>query len=191
MTFYLKLNRRRLPKTECLRLRNESLVNQKSLKLLLDYNPETGVFTRIKNVGPRGPKGGIVGTPHGVEGYLGVKINSVRYKLHRLAFLYMTGKWPKTQVDHRDLNVENNKWSNLREATQQQNQCNKKIHKCNKTGYKGVTPEPRKDGTTMYRASITHNSKTEYLGCYTTAKKAHKVYRIAAKRYHGDFYKVA
>lgn len=67
--------------------------------------------------------GSIAGTPHG-EGYVLIGIYGEQYLAHRLAFLYMTGAWPKGKLDHRDRVRNNNVWGNLRPATNSQNGIN-------------------------------------------------------------------
>lgn len=51
--------------------------------------------------------------------------NQNRICAHRLAWKLQTGEWPTVQVDHKNLNKHDNSWSNLRLATNSQNQCNK------------------------------------------------------------------
>ena len=57
---------------------------------------------------------------------------------HRMAFFIKEGRWPD-QIDHIDGNQQNNKWSNLREATKSQNMMNTKTYSTSLTGVKGVT----------------------------------------------------
>ena len=104
------------------------IITQKELKSLLHYNPETGVFTWIKRVSRRVNIGDIAGTID--NGYLRIMIKGKSYRLHRLAFLYMEGEHPIHQVDHKDRLRNNNKWSNLRHATQVQNQHNTSRNNC-------------------------------------------------------------
>jgi hypothetical protein len=51
----------------------------------------------------------------------------------------MTGEWPKTQIDHINLDKADNRWCNLREATQSQNFANTRILASNGSGFKGRT----------------------------------------------------
>ncbi len=39
----------------------------------------------------------------------------------------------------------------------------------------------------MYRATITINGKTIYLGTFYYIKQAANAYNLAAKKYHGEF----
>ena len=63
-------------------------------------------------------------------------VNYKNYKVHQIIWVYMTGKWPDKLIDHEDLNGENNKWYNLRLATQSQNMMNVGLRATNTTGVK-------------------------------------------------------
>jgi hypothetical protein len=95
------------------------MLTAERLRELLDYDPETGVFTRRITTGRnRRWKAGdkVSGRPSATTGYLGIGIGKRRYAAHRLAWLWMTGEWPKNLMDHRDCDRTNNRWVNLREV---------------------------------------------------------------------------
>jgi hypothetical protein len=50
----------------------------------------------------------------------------------------MTGRHPKEEVDHRNGNSLDDRWSNLREATRYQNEANKGPYRNNASGLKGI-----------------------------------------------------
>ena len=99
---------------------------------LFEYNEHTGQLTWRVARSHRVKVGGIAGTTH-PSGRLSVRIGK-NYYVHRIAWLIMTGKWPENQIDHIDRDPSNNKWSNLRDVTQTENQCNKG----NNSEYPGV-----------------------------------------------------
>ena len=107
------------------------------LKEILHYEPDTGIFTWLVSTGKRVKAGDIAGCIE-AEGYRVIRIKTKLYKAHRLAWLYMTGKWPKHQIDHDDRVRNNNKWSNLFEATNTENQKNCSKRKDNVSGVAGV-----------------------------------------------------
>jgi hypothetical protein len=76
----------------------------------------------------------------------------------------MTGDFPKNEVDHRDGNVTNNKWLNLRDVDHVLNQRNKKKHRNNTSGYNGIIQDRR-----WYRAHI----GGMYLGTRATPEEAY------------------
>jgi hypothetical protein len=86
------------------------------VRSVLDYNPETGVFVWKKrnNLPPRANgwntkyAGTVAGRKKISTSYLELAINGRFYSLHRLAWLYMTGEWPKHEIDHIDANIINN-----------------------------------------------------------------------------------
>jgi len=154
------------------------MLSQDELKKLLHYDPETGIFTRLTNC-PRSnfKKGDIAG--FAFEGYIIVNIIGKTYSAHRLAFLYMTGRFPKIDTDHIDTNGINNKWSNLREATKSENGQNLIKAKKNNlsTGILGVYI--RKDGFIYSKIKI--NRKQHHLGYFNSVEEASAAY-IKAKR---------
>lgn len=54
-----------------------------------------------------------------------ITIDKVVYKYHRIVWLWVTGKWPRGNIDHIDKDAMNNRWSNLRDVTHKENMSNK------------------------------------------------------------------
>lgn len=91
------------------------------LKELLHYAPDTGLFTwrveRLRGKGSLTVKPGDVAGCLSPTGYILLRIEGRNYLANRLAWLYMTGEWPKYEVDHDDRDTTNNRWNNLRDVT--------------------------------------------------------------------------
>lgn len=136
------------------------MLTQKRLKEMLDYNPETGVLTWVISQGR--VKTGDICNSKCRYGYVMVRLNSKKYRAHRLAFLYMTGKWPEF-IDHINHVRDDNRWVNLREVTYQENNRNASISKNNKSGFTGVCWITRDE---KWLAKIVINKKPVYLGFY-------------------------
>jgi hypothetical protein len=99
----------------------------------------------------------------------------------------MTGDCPK-EVDHINGDPTDNRWSNLREATPQQNKFNRGTCKSNKSGFKGVSRH-KQNGNWV--AEITHNYRKYHIGCFDTPEEAHEAYKKAAYILHGEFARAA
>lgn len=160
------------------------LISHEELKRLFHYDPETGLWTRLVKIHPGQTA---VGKPIGAvhrHGYVHFSIGARKYLGHRLAWFYMTGQWPTKNIDHKDGNPANNRWENLREATQEQNTWNARTPKNNKTGLKGVY-WCKKDE--CYIANIKRKNKSSYLGRSECPAVAHFLYIIAADIRGRDF----
>jgi len=111
------------------------MVTQKKLKELLHYNPDSGVFTRLVSSGAA--KAGSV-LKKNCNGYIQVRINNKKYIAHHLAWLYVTGELPENQIDHKNHIRDDNRWTNLREATHLENSKNQSKRVDNISGVTGV-----------------------------------------------------
>jgi hypothetical protein len=92
------------------------------------------------------------------------------------------------EVDHIDGDGLNNRRSNLRAVTGQQNSRNARVRRDNTTGFKGVScikPDQK------WRATINVDGKRVWLGCFNTPESAHAAYCAASKKYHGDFGRIS
>ena len=155
-------------------------LTQQQLKSVIRYVPICGLFTYTRNY--PGYKWGHVASKQAPDGYEYVAIYGKRYRAHRLAWLYMTGEWPPHQIDHIDGNPGNNRWENLRLATNVQNQQNRKIASNNTSGAKGVTRVGNR-----FAANIQVDGKRKYLGIFGTLNEAAEAYRVAAENEFGEF----
>ena len=158
------------------------MVTQEELKKLMNYNPLTGLFTWLVPRGGRALKGAIAGTIN--KGYTDITLKGKRHGAHRLAFLYMTGKFPKDCVDHIDSDRGNNKWYNLREATTQQNAWNGKLKTNNTSGHKNVYwSKSSKKWSVMIRAE----GCRKFIGYYRDLNEASSAAATARQKYHGEY----
>jgi hypothetical protein len=99
-------------------------ITQEYLKSILSYDQGTGVFTWLLKTSNRVKVGMQAGTLRN-NGYLKINLNGQLYYVHRLAWLYVTGEWPKNNIDHINGAKDDNRWVNLREATHSQNNRNR------------------------------------------------------------------
>lgn len=160
------------------------------VKELLQYEAETGnliwkedIFCGRGKGRPVVRKGDIAGYLN-PQGYLEVGIDSYIYKGHTLSFVINHGRWPVARLDHRDQNKSNNRIDNLREVTATENSQN--CHQPNETpkrtsSSRGVYWDK---STGFWRAKITANKKTLYLGSFRSEEEAAKVYVEAKNKLH-------
>jgi hypothetical protein len=88
-------------------------------------------------------------------------------------------------VDHIEPpNTLDNRRSNLRIATSQQNRNNQGLGSRNTSGFKGVTWSKSKR---KFRAMIMERGKYKFLGYFDKAEDAGQAYRIESQQIHGEF----
>ena len=152
------------------------LPNLDDFKKVFNYDPDTGVFTWVKN-----------GKVAGSTQKDGIELNTKplgRFKAHRVAWLFITGEDPgEFQIDHRDRNPFNNKEENLRKATNQQNSVNtERAHLNSSTGVKGIDKIKGR-----FRARIRVNGTRITVGTFDSIEEAKEHLEAARHKYHGEF----
>ncbi len=159
------------------------------LKEVLSYDPSTGEFSW--NGTWTGRKNGSCGWIDPTSQYHCIAIDRRTYKAHRLAWLYMTGEWPSSDLDHANGHRLDNRFCNLRIASPKENAQNRKTRRDNVSGYKGVCF--RKDRKTLqYQALICIDTgRKKHLGFFETPEEAHAAYAAAALENHGKFARLA
>ena len=136
------------------------------LRSLLDYDPETGEFSRN-------------GSPSG-KGYTQHRVDGKRYLSHRLAWFYVFGEWPRQQIDHINGIKTDNRIGNLRDVSQGVNQQNRRnVLKTNKTGFLGVS----RTGS-RFKSTIEVGNVSIHLGQYRTPEEAAFAYSAAKRLLH-------
>lgn len=142
-------------------------LSQAYLKSILHYDPDTGVFTRL--LSKNGWKAGEVAGGGDGRGYIVLDINNIAYRAHRLAFLYMEGSFPRAQVDHINGKKDDNRWVNLRDVSQSENQRNASRRRNNTSGCMGVSMQK---ATGRWLAYISTNGQRKHLGTFADISAA-------------------
>lgn len=147
---------------------------------VLDYKRDLGCF--YWKAGHRsGLRAGCIGN----HGYEQIKALGVLYLTHRLIWLFENGVSPQgIMLDHADTNRLNNRFDNLRVCTFAQNSTNSRLSKASKTGRKGVYFEKSRN---KYKAQISVNGKSKFLGRFLNKDDAHAAYISAVVEIHPSF----
>ena len=140
----------------------------------LMYDPLTGKFWRE------------AGTANRV-GYRQIWFQGKQHMEHRVAWFLHYGEWPDKQIDHINGVRDDNRISNLRLATNSQNQCNRKRPSNNTSGFKGVSWNPQREA---WQVTIRYKGTNKNLGYYSTREQAADMYNSAALRHHGEFARI-
>jgi len=168
------------------------LPSAKYLHACFDYNPGTG-----KLVWKRRPRRHFTSTKEWkrwntrfagtIAGHrrrhCRISLAGCSYEAHRIVWKWVTGNEPPANIDHKNCDGYDNRWVNLREATQTKQNWNKGLARNNLSGYRGVSRDRGK-----WRATIMINRTQRHLGIFSTAKKAAAAYEIVARNLHGEFY---
>lgn len=147
------------------------------LKELLSYDIGTGLFVWKSNRGRTAKSGWVAGSAHCYTGHIAIRIDGIHYKAHRLAWLYVNGKWPLGHIDHMDGNSANNRLNNLRENANSINSQNQRKPRADNTS--GVLGVSHRNG--KWRAKIQVDKRQISLGSFSSKADAAAAY-LSAKR---------
>lgn len=160
------------------------MIDAAELRRLFKYEPDTGNFVRLVAMGRKAETGAIAGSK-ALRGNWRISIRKHQYAAHRLAWLYITGEWPKDEIDHIDGNPLNNRFANLREANSGENKQNRRVaRKDNSHGFIGVYLHGKSRGSALWRARIQLEGKQRHIGVFGSAEAAHAAYLDAKRKLH-------
>lgn len=144
------------------------MLTQKELREALSYDPLTGVFVWVKPSKHAAHLAGAVAGRTLDSGYVSIRFKGKDHKAHRLAFLYMTGRFPSKTVDHIDRNRSNNRWDNLRDVSMSANHRNR--------GGRGYYFD---QNARKYRVQVNIDGKSTHFGYFTCEVAARNAYKNA------------
>lgn len=160
------------------------MITQERLKYLMTYDPGTGHFTRNVTLPGRFAKAGTIAGGIDSLGYVHIIIDRKRYKVHRLAFLYVTGEFPPHSVDHIDGDPSNNQWSNLRPATHFENMAHTQTRRHNALGIRNVR---RTKCGKKFSVRVSHHGVSHHFDTYASIEEAAAVAEKARRALFGVF----
>lgn len=157
------------------------MITQQRLKQLFSYDETTGVFTRKVAVGRHGRyKVGTIAGTKTAQGYIVIGLDDKKCMAHRLAWLYVYGVLPATDLDHINRNKSDNRIANLRLVNRSQNMHNVNLRKHNSSGYNGVSwHKPRR----KWRAYIFVDYTQVHLGLFDKISDAIKARKQAERAF--------
>lgn len=165
-------------------------ITLEELQHLVQYNPETGIFSKAAGYSTRWSSGYVYKKANPGE-YLKIKINGRQIKAHRIAWFLVYGVWPSCDIDHINGDIHDNRIANLRDVTPSENPINRGDNKNNTSGVKGVHLEHRKGRPPLWRAFISISNKRIYLGRSKSFAVAVAKRKVAEKKYFGEFARAA
>lgn len=155
------------------------MITQERLHEMFEYRD--GNLYRKISLG-RTKSGDKVGFVNG-KGYVAVNIDNKCIGLHRIIWMMQHGEMPLL-IDHIDGNRQNNKISNLRLADRFGNAQNKRMHRNNTSGVKGVSWHTKAN---KWRAQIVCNRQNYDCGLFEDIDDAKEFIGLARDMLHGQF----
>ena len=118
-------------------------------------------------------------------GYLNIHWLQMDWRVHRIIWMLVNDEPLEysDEIDHRNRIRDDNRPSNLRKATHQQNQWNAGLRSDNTSGIRGVCKKPNN----RWEANITVNGKPQYLGLFKSPQEAAEAYQKKARELRGEY----
>lgn len=173
------------------------------LRLLLDYDPETGKLywkPRKPWMFTEGGRFSIEGkanqfnqrfahteafTCRNRKGYATGAIKNRGLLAHRVIWAMTFGMWPENLIDHINHKTDDNRLVNLREATPSQNMQHRRANRTSKySRFKGVCKAKK---TGLWTSAISVDGKQTHLGSFRSEEDAARAYDAVARRLHGEY----
>lgn len=158
------------------------MLTSDELRTDLAYDPSTGEFVHRKT--GNGRRAGDRAGGMSKWGYWVITVRYRQYRAHRLAWLYVHGRWPAQDIDHKNGIPTDNRIDNLRECDDSLNQANRGRPASNTSGHKGVSWNAK---SRKWQAGIKRFGKSIHLGLFDDAQTAADAYRRAATEIFQDF----
>jgi hypothetical protein len=159
---------------------NKRLPSVRFIRMMLDYNPDTGILTW--KVNHYGRIQGEVAGQIDQYGYRVVHLKNVGWRACRLIWKLYTGQDPGArEIDHINRLPNDDRWDNLRLAKRWQQTVNAQT-KIGVSGVRGVIKSRLK-----WCAVIHFNGNYLNLGTFDTIEQAAEARKLAEETYHGNF----
>lgn len=150
------------------------------LRSALSLKPDTGVL--VWRISSGSARAGKAASSVASTGYGRVKVDGVTYPSHRVVWALYHGEFPDGPIDHINGNRSDNRVSNLRRASNSQNQMNRG----SATGRKGVTWSAARG---KWLARCAANGRRHHVGYFDDVESALAAYRAKAVELHGEFFR--
>lgn len=155
------------------RLIYDERITQEYLLSILSYDKETGFLIRRKT-GKR--------TDNYTSRKARIRIFGIYYSKTHIIWMMVYGKWPDSEIDHKDRNVLNDCLDNLRESDRAQNTWNRSVKRGSSSKFIGVTKHAKR-----WVARLWIRRKLIRIGSYESEIEAAVAYDNAARELRGEF----
>lgn len=159
------------------------------LRKAFRYEPDTGkLYWRFRDNVSQSTNTRFAGREagNGQEGSgLRVRFNNQLIAVHRIIYVIMEGDclYPEDEIDHKDLDTLNNRWSNLRKANSSQNKGNREAQSNNyTTGFKSID---------IVNGRFRTRIQGRHVGVFDTIEEALLAYDKVAEQVFGDHRRVS
>jgi len=158
-------------------------MQRRELEKHVSYDPETGTFRWLRLDSKRiGKQAGYIDK----KGYRRIEICNRAFMAHRLAWFYMTSQWPKYSIDHINGDKDDNRFCNLREATNAENKRNGPPRIDSRSQLKGIYRDNR-TGRWVVKLQLAGDNRQSYCGTFTELADAIVCSNSHIASGHGSF----